>query len=118
MHITPMESIKRYGNVIIFICVIIEMLIWPSINNLFGCLMTIISWFIFSRIGLNKQVAKEHIFAWLVFVSMSLYRILPLIATYKHNNTAGKFNKDSKNIGNGTDCWDNSLYRFESNKYI
>ena len=84
-----MESIKRYGNVIIFICVIIEMLIWPSINNLFGCLMTIISWFIFSRIGLNKQVAKEHIFAWLVFVSMSLYRILPLIATMLEGHSIG-----------------------------
>lgn len=84
-----MDTIKRYGNIIIFICIIIEMLIWPSINNFFGCLMTAISWFIFSKIGLNEQVIREHTFAWLVFVSMSLYRILPLIATMLEGHSIG-----------------------------
>lgn len=84
-----METIKRYGNVIIFVCVVLEMLIWPSINNFFGCLMTIISWTIFSRIGLNEQVIREHTFVWLVFLSMSLYRILPLIATLLEGHSIG-----------------------------
>lgn len=84
-----METIKRYGNYIIIICVILEMLIWPSINNFFGCLMTVISWIIFSKIGLNEQVIREHIFAWLVFLSMSLYRILPLIATMLEGHSIG-----------------------------
>lgn len=84
-----MERIKRYGNIIIVTCIILEMLIWPSINNFFGCLMTIISWVIFSKIGLNEQVIKEHIFSWLVFLSMSLYRILPLIATMIEGNSIG-----------------------------
>ena len=51
-----MEEIKRYGNIIIFACIILEILIWPSINNFFGCLMTAISWIVFSQIGLNKEV--------------------------------------------------------------
>ncbi|MBR5149790.1 MAG: hypothetical protein IKW61_00655, partial [Bacteroidaceae bacterium] len=76
-----MDKIKRYGNLIITVCIILEMLIWPSINNFFGCLMTLIVWVIFSKIGLNEKVIKEHTFAWGVFLSMSLYRILPLIAT-------------------------------------
>ena len=84
-----METIKRYGNYIIIICVILEMLIWPSINNFFGCLMTVIAWIIFSKIGLNEQVIREHIFAWLVFLSMSLYRILPLIATMLEGHSIG-----------------------------
>lgn len=84
-----METIKRYGNYIIIICVILEMLIWPSINNFFGCLMTVIAWIIFSKIGLNEQVIREHTFAWLVFLSMSLYRILPLIATMLEGHSIG-----------------------------
>lgn len=84
-----MEKIKRYGNIIIFTCIILELLIWPSINNFFGCLMTIISWLVFSWIGLNEQVIREHIFAWLVFLSMSLFRILPLIATLIEGHSIG-----------------------------
>ena len=84
-----MEEIKRYGNIIIFACIILEMLIWPSINNFFGCLMTAISWFVFSKIGLNERAIREHTFAWLVFVSMSLYRILPLIATMLEGHSIG-----------------------------
>lgn len=84
-----METIKRYGNIIIIACVIIEMLVWPSINNFVGCLMTIISWVIFSILGLNERVIKEHTFAWLVFLSMSLYRILPLIATILEGHSIG-----------------------------
>lgn len=84
-----METIKRYGNIIIFTCIFLEMLIWPSINNLFGCIMTAISWLIFSKIGLNEQIIREHIFAWLVFLTMSLYRILPLIVTMLEGHSIG-----------------------------
>ena len=84
-----MEKIKRYGNIIISVCIILEMLIWPSINNFVGCLMTTIAWIIFCKIGLNEKVIREHTFAWLVFLSMSLYRILPLIATMLEGNSIG-----------------------------
>lgn len=84
-----MKTIRRYGNIVIFVCVILEMLIWPSFDNFIGCLMTIVSWVIFSKIGLNEQVIREHIFAWLVFLSMSLYRILPLIATMLEGHSIG-----------------------------
>ena len=88
-HINSMEIIKRYGNIIIFVCIILEMLIWPSINNFFGCLMTAITWLIFSKIGLNEQIIREHIFAWLVFMTMSLYRIMPLILTMLEGHSIG-----------------------------
>lgn len=84
-----MKTIKRYGNIVVLICIIIELLVWPSLNNLAGCLMTIVSWLIFSKIGLNEQVVREHTFAWLVFLSMSMYRILPLMATMLEGNSIG-----------------------------
>lgn len=84
-----MKTIKRYGNIIVGACILIELLVWPSLNNLAGCIMTIVSWMIFSKIGLNEQVAREHTFAWLVFLSMSMYRILPLMATMLEGNSIG-----------------------------
>lgn len=51
--------------------------------------MTLIVWVIFSKIGLNEKVIKEHTFAWGVFLSMSLYRILPLIATMLEGHSIG-----------------------------
>lgn len=84
-----MDTIKRYGNIIVLTCIILEILIWPSIYNLFGCIMTVVSWYVFSLIGLNERVIREHIFAWLVFLSMSLYRILPLIATLIEGHSIG-----------------------------
>lgn len=84
-----METIKKYGNIIIIICVILEMLIWPSINNFFGCLMTVISWIIFSKIGLNEQIIREHTFSWLSFMTMSLYRIMPLVVTLLEGHSIG-----------------------------
>lgn len=44
---------------------------------------------IFSKIGLNEQVIREHTFAWLLFFSMSMYRILPLMATLLEGNSIG-----------------------------
>lgn len=52
-------------------------------------MMTGICWYIFSRIGLDETIIKEHTFAWLVFLSMSLYRILPLIATMLEFHSIG-----------------------------
>ena len=65
------------------------MCIWPSLDNLAGCMMTGICWYLFSRIGLDEIIIREHTFAWLVFLSMSLYRILPLIATMLEFHSIG-----------------------------
>jgi len=84
-----MSKVKEWGDIIIVICIIVEMCIWPSFENLAGCIMTSVCWLIFSRVGLNESVIREHFFAWLVFVSMSLYRILPLIATMIEGHSIG-----------------------------
>lgn len=84
-----MAKIKEWGDLIVLICIILELCIWPSLPNLAGCMMTGICWFVFSRIGLDETVIKEHIFGWLVFLSMSLYRILPLFATLLEFHSIG-----------------------------
>ena len=84
-----MAKIKNWGDIIIIIGIFIELCIWPSIPNVVGCMMTGICWVVFSRIGLDETVIKEHIFAWLVFLSMSLYRILPLFATLLEFHSIG-----------------------------
>ena len=81
--------IKKWGNFLILAAIIIELLIWPSIANLTGCGMTWICWNVFSRLGLNETHIREHFFGWLVFLSMSLYRILPLLATMLEGHSIG-----------------------------
>ena len=79
------KSILSYivpiGNILLIIAVIAEMIFFPSIDNLLGCGMTIISWVLFANIVLNKAIIHKHFFAWLMLLSMSFYRILPLFAT-------------------------------------
>ncbi len=75
------DKIRKYGDLFIWTAVVIEMILWASLENLIGCGMTLICWYVFRKIGLNEKTIKEHIFGWLVFLSMSLYRILPLLAT-------------------------------------
>ncbi|MBS5528125.1 MAG: hypothetical protein KHX42_08240 [Prevotella sp.] len=82
-------KIRRYGNGVIWIAIIIEMVFWPSIENTIGCLMALTCWVVFCRVGLREDVIREHIFGWLVFLSMSLYRILPLLATMLEFHSIG-----------------------------
>ncbi|MBO7637076.1 MAG: hypothetical protein J6S89_10930 [Paludibacteraceae bacterium] len=87
------------GNILLIIAVIAEMIFFPSIDNLLGCGMTIISWILFTNIVLKKAIIHKHFFAWLMLLSMSLYRILPLFATllerkpisYGFNNSLDTF---------------------------
>lgn len=76
-----LNKIKLYGWVSVIVCVIAEMFLFPSLENAYGCIMTIVSWALFSNFGLKIELIRKHVFSWLVFLSMSLYRILPLFAT-------------------------------------
>lgn len=78
---TITESISYWGDRLIIVAILLEMVLFFSLPNLTGCFMTFVCWVIFKRIGLNVRYIERHFFPWLVFLSMSLYRILPLIAT-------------------------------------
>lgn len=80
---------KKWGYRVIFAAVVIELVCWPSLENFAGCCMTVICWTLFASIGLNRNVVRYHTFGWLVFLSMSLYRILPLLATMLEFHSIG-----------------------------
>lgn len=76
------EKTKIFGDYILALFCILEILLYFSLWNIIGCMMTIISWIVFSRIFLKRYVIVLHPFSFLVFLSMSFYRILPLFATF------------------------------------
>lgn len=75
------KKTRTWGDRFLILFCILEMLFYFSLWNIMGCIMTIISWLIFSRIFLKREIVVLHPFSFLVFLSMSLYRILPLFAT-------------------------------------
>lgn len=44
--------------------------------------MSIFSWWIFTNLFLKRDVILSHPFSWMFYLSMVLYRYLPLIATF------------------------------------
>ncbi|MCH4147439.1 MAG: hypothetical protein LKG25_02760 [Prevotella sp.] len=75
------KKLKGIGTILVIVAILLEIVIFPSGENLAGCAMTFLTWYVFAKIGLNKKLIKEHLFSWLIFLSMSMYRILPLFAT-------------------------------------
>lgn len=76
------KKTRTWGDRFLILFCILEMLFYFSLWNIMGCIMTIISWLIFSRIFLKREIIVLHPFSFLTFLSMSLYRILPLFATF------------------------------------
>lgn len=76
-----LENTRKVGDVALFIACLLEIILFYSPVNIVGCFMTIVSWVIFSRVFLHRSIILLHPFSFLVFLSMSMYRILPLYAT-------------------------------------
>lgn len=76
-----LPNIVFYGTLALFLAIVFEMMLFPTFYNALGCGMTAICWWLFVRVGLDSKLILRHTFAWLMFLSMSLYRILPLFAT-------------------------------------
>lgn len=64
-----------------FIGVAIELLLYPSADNLCGCLMTVLSAAIFVWFGLNCDFVRDNPFSFVAYLTMFLYRFLPLFST-------------------------------------
>lgn len=78
---SPFSFVKPMGNVLLLLAIVVELIVFPSWVNFVGCLMTTVCWLFFSKYGLSLVLIRQHIFAWLIFLSMSMYRILPLYVT-------------------------------------
>lgn len=76
-----LDLIKIVLQVILIISIICELIFFPSKANFCGCIMTIICYFIFSRVFLNRKRIMEYPFSFMMFLSMFMYRYLPLLGT-------------------------------------
>ncbi|WP_282117805.1 hypothetical protein [Maribacter aquivivus] len=66
--------------VLLVVGVIGELILFPSVPNFFGCVMAIISYMVFSYF-FKEEYIRLFPFAFLMYLSMFMYRFLPLIAT-------------------------------------
>jgi hypothetical protein len=73
--------VKKWMGIVLYIAVVLEIIFFPSWQNLCGCIMALICWRIFRVFFFKKSLILEHPFAFVMFLSMFLYRYLPLIAT-------------------------------------
>ncbi|TDT46734.1 hypothetical protein CLV90_0792 [Maribacter spongiicola] len=64
----------------LILAIIIEIILFPSLENFFGCAMALISYSIF-RFFLKDFYVINYPFTFFLYLSMFLYRYLPLIAT-------------------------------------
>ncbi|MDF4201872.1 hypothetical protein PXD56_02825 [Maribacter sp. SA7] len=74
------RQINLVLKVILVIGVVGELIFFPSIPNFFGCVMAVISYMVFSYF-FKAVYIKLFPFAFLMYLSMFMYRFLPLIAT-------------------------------------
>ncbi|WP_324024078.1 hypothetical protein QSV08_13915 [Maribacter sp. BPC-D8] len=75
-----LRQLKKSLAVILAIAIIGEIIFFPTLANFYGCVMAIISFWIFSFF-LKEKYIRLFPFAFCMYFSMFMYRYLPIIAT-------------------------------------
>lgn len=75
-----LRQIKKGLALLLILAVVCEMLFFPTLPNFYGCVMAIISYWVFSFF-LKEKYIRIFPFAFCMYISMFMYRYLPLIAT-------------------------------------
>jgi len=73
-------QLKKWLGIILIIAIIGEIIFFPSLQNILGCVMAAISYGTFMYF-LKRKYILMFPFSFMMFLSMFLYRYLPLIAT-------------------------------------
>lgn len=74
------RQVKICLSVLLYVTAALEIFFFPSLDNIFGCLMAFVSLKIFNLL-FTYRLVTQFPFAFLMFLSMFLYRYLPLVAT-------------------------------------
>lgn len=74
------QLFKKVLGILLAVSVLLEMLLFPSLPNFYGCVMAVISYFVFTYFFDEKYI-RLFPFAFCMYLSMFMYRYLPLIAT-------------------------------------
>jgi len=75
------QFIKNVLKIVLIFSVFFEMIFFFSLPNLAGCLMTVAVWYIFDRFVFKAEYVADHLFPFVVFSNLFVYRFLPLTAT-------------------------------------
>ncbi|WP_282162223.1 hypothetical protein [Ulvibacterium marinum] len=75
-----LRQLKKGLAILLFFAVVCEIFFFPTLPNFFGCVMAVIAYWVFSFF-LKEKYIRLFPFAFCVYVSMFMYRYLPLIAT-------------------------------------
>ena len=81
VHNSLSELIKRIMILITAISVVLEMLLFPSIENMAGCIMMVVTCFVFTTFFLEERYIIETPFSFLMLCSITLFHFLPVPAT-------------------------------------
>lgn len=73
--------LRKWLGIILYTSIIFEMIFFPSLANLCGCIMTLIVYLIFKYFFLKRQIIIKHPFSFFCYMSMFLARYIPLPAT-------------------------------------
>lgn len=80
-----MNKFKKYLCCFILICTLIEIIIFPSIDNVLLCLLSIIVTLQFCSV-VNKRVFITHNFSFWAYFTLFAYRYLPILGTLLDKN--------------------------------
>ena len=75
-----LRSISYWLGIVLLIAIVLEITFFPSLANALGCIMALTSYGVF-RYFLKRHYIVNFPFAFLMYLSMFLYRYLPLVAT-------------------------------------
>ncbi len=83
MNREPIHILRQLKNglgLLLFLAVVGELIFFPSLANLYGCFMAVIAYAVF-MLFLKEKYIRIYPFAFIMYLSMFMYRFLPLIAT-------------------------------------
>ncbi|MBT9187523.1 hypothetical protein [Zobellia russellii] len=75
-----LKQLKRGMLIALVLAVVGEMIFFPSLANFYGCVMAVIAYGVFTYF-LKEAYIRYYPFAFLMYLSMFMYRFLPLLAT-------------------------------------
>lgn len=81
MLCSKIELVKRVGFCVAWVCLVCEMAFFPSLENLYGALLCIFSWWLFSSFFFRHIILRKHLFSWIYYFSAVLYIYVPLVST-------------------------------------
>lgn len=70
---------------LLVVCICLEMILYPSIDNALLCLLAVIVTFEFCLV-INTKVFQEHTFSFLAYFSLFAYRYFPIMGTLLDGN--------------------------------